>query len=219
MPDTRSSVLAIFAIRCILTRLLRETQMPTRNISLTAEQDAFVQDVVEAGEYQNASEAIRDALRVLQQRRKEDGLRLKALRAQIKVGIDALDRGDFAEIEDVDLEGYLERLTTPRGEARAVGPRWRGFGSLAQRRSILPTSSRQVPSGGAPRVGNGTPPFSPPRCGRSRTSRKARLRRSDPNSVQVSAASTSDIHAVLLKKTQGSGDRFTFSTIASPRKV
>jgi antitoxin ParD1/3/4 len=89
-----------------------EIQMPTRNISLTAEQDAFVQEVVEAGEYQNASEAIRDALRVLQQRRKEDGLRLKALRAQIRVGVEALDRGDFAEIEDADLEGHLERLAT-----------------------------------------------------------------------------------------------------------
>ena len=87
--------------------------MPTRNISLTAEQDAFVQEVVEAGEYQNASEAIRDALRALQQRRKEDSLRLKALRAQIKGGTHALDRGDFMEIEGVDLEGYLERLTTP----------------------------------------------------------------------------------------------------------
>ena len=87
--------------------------MPTRNISLTAEQDAFVQEVVEAGEYQNASEAIRDALRALQQRRKEDRLRLKALRAQIRVGVDALDRGDFAEVEDADLQGYLEQLTTP----------------------------------------------------------------------------------------------------------
>lgn len=87
--------------------------MPTRNISLTAEQDAFVQEVVEAGEYQNASEAIRDALRVLRQRRKEDSLRLKALRAQIKVGIDAIDRGDFAEVDDADLEAYLERLTSP----------------------------------------------------------------------------------------------------------
>ena len=86
--------------------------MPTRNISLTAEQDAFVQEVVDAGEYQNASEAIRDALRALQQRRKEDGLRLKALRAQVRIGADALDSGDFAEIEGVDLEGYLERLTT-----------------------------------------------------------------------------------------------------------
>ena len=86
--------------------------MPTRNISLTAEQDAFVQEVVEAGEYQNASEAVRDALRELQQRRREDRLRLKALRAQIKVGIDAIDRGDFVEVDEVDLEAYLERLTT-----------------------------------------------------------------------------------------------------------
>jgi antitoxin ParD1/3/4 len=44
--------------------------MPTRNINLTAEQDASVQEVVEAGEYQNASEAIRDALRVLRQERR-----------------------------------------------------------------------------------------------------------------------------------------------------
>jgi antitoxin ParD1/3/4 len=85
--------------------------MPTRNISLTAEQDAFVQEVVEAGEYQNASEAVRDALRVLQQRRKEDSLKLKVLRAQIKAGIDALERGDFTEVNDADLESYLERLT------------------------------------------------------------------------------------------------------------
>ena len=87
--------------------------MPTRNISLTAEQDAFVQKVVDAGEYQNASEAVRDALRVLQQRRREDSLKLKALRAQVKAGTDALERGDFAEVEDSDLEAYLERLTTP----------------------------------------------------------------------------------------------------------
>ena len=87
--------------------------MPTRNISLTPEQDAFVEKVVDAGEYQNASEAIRDALRVLQQRRKEDSLRLKALRAQIKVGADAIDCGDCVEVDDADLEGYLERLTPP----------------------------------------------------------------------------------------------------------
>ena len=47
-------------------------------ISLTPEQDAFVEKVVQAGEYQNASEAVRDALRVLQQRRCEDALKLKS---------------------------------------------------------------------------------------------------------------------------------------------
>ena len=90
--------------------------MPTRNISLTAEQDAFVQQVVEAGEYQNASEAVRDALRVLQQRRREKSLKLKALRTQIKAGTAALAGGDFTEVEDVDLEGYFEQLTTPRAK-------------------------------------------------------------------------------------------------------
>ena len=84
--------------------------MPTRNISLTPEQDAFVESVVEAGEYQNASEAVRDALRALQQRRREDALKLKALRVQIKAGVDGLERGEFAEVDDVDLESYLESL-------------------------------------------------------------------------------------------------------------
>ena len=92
--------------------------MPTRNISLTAEQDAFVEKLVNAGEYQNASEALRDALRALEQRRREDDLKLKALRIQIKAGIDAIKRGDFAEIEEADLEDYLERLTAPRQRAR-----------------------------------------------------------------------------------------------------
>ncbi len=85
--------------------------MPTRNISLTAEQDAFIAEVVEAGEYQNASEAVRDALRALQQRRREDVLKLEALRAQIEAGVDALERGDFIEIEDADLEDYVRGLT------------------------------------------------------------------------------------------------------------
>ncbi len=88
--------------------------MPTRNISLTPEQDAFVEQVVKAGEYQNASEAVRDALRALRQRRREDALKLRALRLQIKAGVDALDRGEFVEIDEADLETYLEGL--------AIGP-------------------------------------------------------------------------------------------------
>jgi antitoxin ParD1/3/4 len=89
--------------------------MPTRNISLTPEQDAFVESVVEAGEYQNASEAVRDALRALQQRRREDALKLKALRVQIEAGVDALEIGEFTEVDDVDLESYLESLAVESG--------------------------------------------------------------------------------------------------------
>jgi antitoxin ParD1/3/4 len=93
--------------------------MPTRNISLTDEQDAYVEKLVKAGEYQNASEALRDALRALAQRRREDDLMLKALRMQIRAGVDAIKRGDFAEIEESDLDDYVEELkVVPRKRAR-----------------------------------------------------------------------------------------------------
>jgi antitoxin ParD1/3/4 len=42
-----------------------------------------------------------------------DSLKLNALRAKVKAGTDALERGDFIEVDDADLEIYLERLTTP----------------------------------------------------------------------------------------------------------
>ncbi len=90
--------------------------MPTRNISLTAEQDAFIEKAIRSGEYQNASEAVRDALRALQQRRREDALKLKALRMQIKAGVDSLERGEFTEVADADLDRYLEGLAAAPGK-------------------------------------------------------------------------------------------------------
>ncbi len=88
--------------------------MPTRNVSLTPEQDAFVEKVVQSGEYQNASEAVRDGLRVLQQRRREDAVKLKALRAQLQAGVDALERNEFVHIDEPDLDSYLRRLIATR---------------------------------------------------------------------------------------------------------
>jgi antitoxin ParD1/3/4 len=87
--------------------------MPTRNVSLTAEQDAFIDEVLHAGEYRNASEAVRDAIRALQQRRAEDALKLERLRASIRVGIEELERGEYSEVEDEDLDAFLDGLVEP----------------------------------------------------------------------------------------------------------
>lgn len=84
--------------------------MPTRNVNLTDDQDAFIDRAVKSGRYQNASEAMRDAVRGLQQRWHEDELKLAALRALIKEGTEALDRGDFIDIDDADLDSTLDRL-------------------------------------------------------------------------------------------------------------
>ena len=84
--------------------------MPTRNVSLTPEQDAFIAEVLDKGEYRNASEAMRDAIRALQQRREMDSLKLDRLRLSIKAGAAALDRGEYADVEDADLDAALGGL-------------------------------------------------------------------------------------------------------------
>lgn len=87
--------------------------MPTRNISLTPEQDAFIDEVLKAGEYRNASEALRDAIRALQQRRAMDALKLERLRRSIDAGLADLERGDYEDVDDAGLEAWLDRLVDP----------------------------------------------------------------------------------------------------------
>jgi antitoxin ParD1/3/4 len=84
--------------------------LPTRNISLTPKQDAFIDEAIKSGEYQNASEAVRDALRALQHRRREDALKLALLRRQIEAGVAAFENGEFSEIAEPELETYLDDL-------------------------------------------------------------------------------------------------------------
>ncbi|WP_371419907.1 type II toxin-antitoxin system ParD family antitoxin [Tardiphaga sp.] len=86
--------------------------MPTRNIHLTDEQDAFVDEVVRAGKYENASEAMRDAVRGLQHRIQADELKLDLLRAQLQAGLAALETGRFTEVDDADLDAALDDLAT-----------------------------------------------------------------------------------------------------------
>jgi antitoxin ParD1/3/4 len=90
--------------------------MPTRNISLTATQDAFIERMLRTGTYQNASEAVRDALRLLQQRRLEDAARLKHLRRHIKSGLADLAGGDYVEVDSDDLEAFFAEEALEPGQ-------------------------------------------------------------------------------------------------------
>ena len=64
------------------------------------------------GRYQNASEAVRDAMRGLQLRHQEDELKLCALRAHVEAGVTALERGQFTQVEDADLDAYFDDLAS-----------------------------------------------------------------------------------------------------------
>lgn len=84
--------------------------MPTRNINLTDRLDRFVETNVTTGRYQNASEVVRDALRLLQQRHQEDMLKLRRLRKAIQQGEDALACGDYRDIDVGELPEFLASL-------------------------------------------------------------------------------------------------------------
>ncbi|MBI1318774.1 MAG: type II toxin-antitoxin system ParD family antitoxin [Candidatus Hydrogenedens sp.] len=84
--------------------------MPTQNVNLTAHQSKFIQRVVEQGAYNNASEVVRDALRLLEQRHQEDLLKLEHLRVIAKEAFDALDRGEGVSIPLDEVGAYLARL-------------------------------------------------------------------------------------------------------------
>jgi antitoxin ParD1/3/4 len=86
--------------------------MPTRNVVLTKRQEKLIETLVESGRYQNASEVLRDGLRLVEQREGEDAAKLEALREAARVGIAALDRGEFKEFNDIEeLETYLNDLS------------------------------------------------------------------------------------------------------------
>jgi antitoxin ParD1/3/4 len=67
--------------------------MPTRNINLTEHFDQFVQRQVSSGRYSNASEIVREALRLLEVQEHERLAKLKALRQAAKQGFDEIDQG------------------------------------------------------------------------------------------------------------------------------
>jgi antitoxin ParD1/3/4 len=92
--------------------LADRTTMPTRNVVLTERQEELIETLVKSGRYQNASEVLRDGLRLVEQREVEDAGKLKALRAAARVGVGALDRGEFKEFRTFEeLQAYLNEFS------------------------------------------------------------------------------------------------------------
>lgn len=74
--------------------------MPTRTVVLTERQERIVEALVQSGRYQNASEVMREGLRLVENREAEEAAKLEALRAAARLGAGALDRGEFKEFAD-----------------------------------------------------------------------------------------------------------------------
>jgi antitoxin ParD1/3/4 len=79
------------------------------NVSLTPELERIVEQKVDSGQYNSASEVVRAGLRLLQQRDEMHEAKLNALRAEIQKGIDDLEAGRYRDGEEVMAE-IKERL-------------------------------------------------------------------------------------------------------------
>ncbi len=85
--------------------------MPTRNIDLTEHLDRFVEAGITSGRFSNVSEAVREGLRLLEQREREDRARIEWLRAAAKEGFDAADSGDYVNLDsEKELDAFLDQV-------------------------------------------------------------------------------------------------------------
>ena len=83
--------------------------MPTRTVVLTDQQAELVEKLVQSGRYQNASEVLRDGLRLLQRRELEETAKLEAIRGALDEAEAAVAAGDLydyspALFDDIDEE-------------------------------------------------------------------------------------------------------------------
>ena len=78
------------------------------NVSLTPKLEGYVKAKVKSGDYNNASEVIREALRLLQQEEAVREGKMARLRKALQAGLDSPD------VEDFDMKKVIKRLRARR---------------------------------------------------------------------------------------------------------
>ena len=98
--------------------------MPTRNVVLTDYQADLVERLVASGRYQNASEVLREGLRLIESRETEEKARLKALREAARVGIADIDAGRFRSFDSpAALKRHLASVAGKTNAGKGSGRR------------------------------------------------------------------------------------------------
>ena len=85
------------------------------NVSLTPELERLISEKVDSGLYQTASEVVRDALRLLQERDHER----ERLRADVRAGLDQVARGESTTYDKASGRRLAERIKADGRQARA----------------------------------------------------------------------------------------------------
>jgi len=93
--------------------------MPTRNVNLSEQQARFVQQSVEGGDFRNASEVVRAGLRLLEQQRQMDKLKLQMLRKLSKQAFDEIDQGEFDLVDPENLDRFMAKVSSRQNASKS----------------------------------------------------------------------------------------------------
>ncbi len=94
----------------------KDDAMPTRNVVLTAHHERLIAALVNTGRYQNASEVLREGLRMVEAREARDAAKLEALRQMADTGFADLDQGRHRDLHDDELEDFIASLGRLAGQ-------------------------------------------------------------------------------------------------------
>lgn len=84
--------------------------MPTRNVVLSQYQQHLIETLVQSGRYQNASEVLREGLRLLAARERREEAKLEALQQAARQGWADVSAGRYADVGDDQLEDFIGQL-------------------------------------------------------------------------------------------------------------
>lgn len=84
--------------------------MPTRNVVLSEHQHDLVEALVRSGRYQNASEVLREGLRLIEQRERLEAARLKALQEAADKGWTDIAAGRYTDLADDQIDDFIGQL-------------------------------------------------------------------------------------------------------------
>lgn len=94
--------------------------MPTRNVALSDHQQQLVETLVKSGRYQNASEVLREGLRLIERRERMETARLQALQATADKGWNDVNAGRYTDSSDDQLDDLIHDLGQTAARSRSV---------------------------------------------------------------------------------------------------
>ena len=95
--------------------------MATRNVVLTEHQDELIAALVRAGKFQNASEVLREGLRLLERQTLEDEARLQAFRDAAQKGWNDVDAGRHSDLTEATLADHIAGIGVRAVQALDAG--------------------------------------------------------------------------------------------------